>query len=58
VNAVTVHIACLAAGSSQWAVASGRLLALIKHQFHASTCRVNVWNNHVFKLSTNLVPSF
>jgi hypothetical protein len=32
------------------------VLVLIKHQFHAPTCRVNVWNNHVFTLSTNLVP--
>jgi hypothetical protein len=36
----------------------GMLLALIKHRFHATTCRVNVWNNHVFTLSTNLVPQF
>jgi hypothetical protein len=33
-----------------------RLLALIKHRFYAPTCRVNVYNNHVFTLSTNLVP--
>jgi hypothetical protein len=32
------------------------LLALIKRQFRVPTCRVNVWNNHVFTLSTNLVP--
>jgi hypothetical protein len=32
------------------------VLALIKRQLHAPTCRVNVWNNHVFTLSTNLVP--
>jgi hypothetical protein len=36
----------------------GDVLALIKHQFHAPTCQVNVWNNHVFTLSTNLVPQF
>jgi hypothetical protein len=34
------------------------VLALIKHRFHTPTCRVNVWNNHVFTLSTNLVPRF
>jgi hypothetical protein len=36
----------------------GDVLVLIKHQFHAATCRVNVWNNHVYTLSTNLVPRF
>jgi hypothetical protein len=35
-----------------------KVLALIKHRFHAPTCRVNVWNKHVFSLSTNLVPQF
>jgi hypothetical protein len=34
------------------------LLALIKHQFHAPTCRVNVRNNHVFPLSINIFPRF
>jgi hypothetical protein len=34
------------------------MLALIKHQFHALTCRVNVWNDHVFTIPTNLVPRF
>jgi hypothetical protein len=34
------------------------LLVLIKHQFHAPTYRVNVWNNHIFTLSTNLVHDF
>jgi hypothetical protein len=34
------------------------LLALIKRQFHAPTYQVNVWNNHVFALSTNLVLWF
>jgi hypothetical protein len=34
------------------------LLVLIKHQFHAPTCRVNVWNNLIFTLSTNLVHDF
>jgi hypothetical protein len=34
------------------------LLTLIKYQFNAPTCRVNVWNNHVFTLSTNLDPRF
>jgi hypothetical protein len=33
----------------------GDVLALIKRQFHAPTCRVNVKNNHGFILSTNLV---
>jgi hypothetical protein len=37
---------------------SSILLALIKRRFHVPTCRVNVWNNHVFTLSTNLVPQF
>jgi hypothetical protein len=34
------------------------MLALVKHRFHVPTCQVNVWNNHVFTLSTNLVPRF
>jgi hypothetical protein len=34
------------------------VLALIKPQFHAPTSRVNVYNNHVFTLSTNQVPRF
>jgi hypothetical protein len=34
------------------------VLAPIKHRFHAPTCRVNVWNNHIFTFSTNLVPQF
>jgi ribonuclease HI len=34
------------------------LLALIKCWFHAPIYWVNVWNNHVFVLSTNLVPQF
>jgi hypothetical protein len=34
------------------------VLALIKQQFHAPTCRVNVSNNHVFTLSINIVPRF
>jgi hypothetical protein len=34
------------------------VLALIKHRFYTPTCRVNIWNNHVFALSTNLVPRF
>jgi hypothetical protein len=34
------------------------VLALIKHRFHVPTCWVNVWNNHVFTLSTTLVPRF
>jgi hypothetical protein len=34
------------------------MLGLIKHWFHAPTYWVNVWNNHVFALSTNLVPWF
>jgi hypothetical protein len=34
----------------------GELLALIKCQFHVPTYQVNVWNNDVFTLSTNLVP--
>jgi hypothetical protein len=34
------------------------MVALTKHQFHAPTCRVNIWNNHVFTLSTNLVLRF
>jgi hypothetical protein len=33
----------------------GDVLVLIKFRFHATTCRVNVWNNHVFTLSPNLV---
>jgi hypothetical protein len=33
-----------------------RLLALIKHRFHAPTNRINVQNNYVFTLSNNLVP--
>jgi hypothetical protein len=36
----------------------GDVLALIKHRFHAPTCRVNVWNDHVFTLSTNLAQRF
>jgi hypothetical protein len=36
----------------------GDVLALIKHRFCASICWVNVWNNHVYTLSTNLVPRF
>jgi hypothetical protein len=39
-------------------VTSHWLLVLIKHRFHAPTCRVNAWNNHVFTLSTNLVSWF
>jgi hypothetical protein len=35
-----------------------QVLALIKHQFYVPTYWVNVWNNHVFSLSTNLVPRF
>jgi hypothetical protein len=34
------------------------LLVHIKCQFHAPKCHVNIWNNHVFTLSTNLVPRF
>jgi hypothetical protein len=34
----------------------GDVLTLIKHQFHVPTYQVNVWNNHVFTLSTNLDP--
>jgi hypothetical protein len=34
------------------------LLALIKCRFHVPTCHVNVWNNHIFTLSTNVVPWF
>jgi hypothetical protein len=34
------------------------MLALIKRRFHAPTYRVNVWNNHVFALFTNLVSRF
>jgi hypothetical protein len=36
----------------------GDVLALIKCRFHETTCRVNVWNNHVFTFSTNLVSRF
>jgi hypothetical protein len=36
----------------------GDVLALIKQQFYAPTCQVNVQNNHVFTLSTNLVSRF
>jgi hypothetical protein len=34
----------------------GDALALIKHRFYVLICQVNVWNNHVYTLSTNLVP--
>jgi hypothetical protein len=37
---------------------NGFMLALIKCRFHAPTCQVNAWNNHVLTLSTNLVPRF
>jgi hypothetical protein len=36
----------------------GDVFVLIKCRFHAPTCRVNVKNNYVFTLSTNLVPQF
>jgi hypothetical protein len=36
----------------------GDVLVPITRWFHAPTCRVNVWNNHVFTFSTNLVPWF
>jgi hypothetical protein len=34
----------------------GDVLALIKHRFHVPTCQVNVWNDHVFTLSSDLDP--
>jgi hypothetical protein len=34
----------------------GEVLALIKYRFQVPTGRVNIENNHVFTLSTNLVP--
>jgi hypothetical protein len=34
------------------------LLALIKHRFHVPTYQVNVRNNYVSTLSTNLFPRF
>jgi hypothetical protein len=39
-------------------VSLGDVLVLIKYRFDVPTCRVNVWNNHVFTLSTNLVTQF
>jgi hypothetical protein len=42
----------------RWCGTMIELLALIKCQFHVPTYRVNVWNKHVFALSTNLVPRF
>jgi hypothetical protein len=57
---VLSRISCIASGSAlledEQKFKLGDVLVLIKRRFGAPTCRVNVWNDHVFTLSTNLVP--
>jgi hypothetical protein len=59
---VLSQISCIALGlallEDEQMFKLGDVLALIKHRFHVPTCQLNVRNNHVFTLSTNLVPRF
>jgi hypothetical protein len=59
---VLSQISCIASGlallENEQKVKLGDVLALIKYRFYVLTYRVNVWNNHVFTLSINLVPLF
>jgi hypothetical protein len=55
---VLSQISCIACSRTSKSLILGDVLVLIKCRFHAPTCQVNVWNNHIFTLSTNLVPWF